>query len=83
MQMWSQKELEVYEYWQIRDAIDKVVMERQFEKGIETGIEQGIEMGIEKGIEKVARNMKIAGIAVEVIMQATGLSSDEVAGLTS
>jgi predicted transposase/invertase (TIGR01784 family) len=73
MHTWSQKELEVYEYWQIRDATDKVVMERQFEKGIEQGIEQGI--------EKVARNMKAAGIADEVIMQATGLSRDEIAGL--
>jgi predicted transposase/invertase (TIGR01784 family) len=85
MHTWSQKELEVYEYWQIRDATDKVVMERQFEKGIEQGIEQGIEkgikQGIEQGIEKVAHNMMAAGIADEVIMQATGLSRDEIAGL--
>jgi predicted transposase/invertase (TIGR01784 family) len=81
MHTWSQKELEVYEYWQIRDATDKVVMERQFEKGIEQGIEMGIEQGIEQGVEKVARNMKAAGIADEIIMQATGLSRDEIAGL--
>jgi predicted transposase/invertase (TIGR01784 family) len=70
MHTWSQKELEVYEYWQIRDATDKVVMERQFEKGIEQGIEQ------------VARNMKAVGIGDEIIMQATGLSRDEITGLT-
>lgn len=77
MHTWSQKELEVYEYWQIREATDKVVMERQLEKGIE----QGIVQGIEKGIEKVARNMQAVGIADEVIMQATGLSRNEIAGL--
>jgi predicted transposase/invertase (TIGR01784 family) len=77
MHTWSEKELEVYEYWQIRDATDKVVMERQFEKGIE----QGIEQGIEKGIEKVALNMKLAGIEFDIIMLATGLTRDDIAGL--
>ena len=89
MHTWSAKELEVYEYWQIRDATDKVVMERQFEKGIEQGIEQGIEKGIEKGIEqgieqgieKVALNMKLAGIEFDIIMLATGLTRDEIAEL--
>jgi predicted transposase/invertase (TIGR01784 family) len=81
MHTWSEKELEIYEYWQIRDATDKVVMERQFEKGIEQGIEKGIEQGIEKGIEKVALNMKLAGIDFDIIMQATGLNRDDVAGL--
>jgi predicted transposase/invertase (TIGR01784 family) len=73
MHTWSEKELEVYEYWQIRDATDKVVMERQFEKGIE--------QGIEKGIEKVALNMKLAGIEFDIIMLATGLTRDDIAGL--
>lgn len=81
MHTWSAKELEVYEYWQIRDATDKVVMERQFEKGIEQGIEQGIEKGIEQGIEKVALNMKLAGIEFDIIMLATGLTRDEIAEL--
>ena len=85
MHTWSQKELEVYEYWQIRDATDKLVMERQFEKGIEQGIELGmvqrIEQGVEKGIETVARNMQKAGLAVEVIMQATGLSQEDITRL--
>jgi predicted transposase/invertase (TIGR01784 family) len=81
MHTWSEKELEVYEYWQIRDATDKVVMERQFEKGIEQGIEKGIEQGIGKGIEKVALKMKLAGIDFDIIMQATGLNRDDIAGL--
>ena len=85
MHTWSAKELEVYEYWQIRDATDKVVMERQFEKGIEQGIEKGIEkgieQGIEQGIEKVAINMKLAGIEFDIIMRATGLTRDEIVEL--
>ncbi len=78
MQTWSKKELEIYEYWQIRDATDRLVMEKQFEKGVEKGVKQGIEQGIEKGIEKVAYNMKQAGVAIEVIMQMTGLTQAEI-----
>jgi predicted transposase/invertase (TIGR01784 family) len=69
MNTWSQEELEVYEYWQIRDAADRYGLEEQYDKGKNAGI-----------IE-VARNMKAAGITVSVIMQATGLSQKEVEGL--
>ena len=40
-----------------------------------------IEQGIEKGIEKVALNMRLAGIGIDIIMLATGLSLDNIAGL--
>jgi len=53
MHTWSQKELEVYEYWQIRDATDKIVMERQLEIGIEQGIEQGMEKGMERELKRL------------------------------
>ncbi len=81
MNTWSQEELDVYEYWQIRDAADRYGLEAKFEKGFAQGIEQGIEQGVEKGIEKVARNMKAAGLSVEVIMQTTGLSREQTVGL--
>jgi predicted transposase/invertase (TIGR01784 family) len=51
MYTWSRKELEAYEYWQLRDAADRLGTEAEVEKGIEKGIEIGIEKGIEKGIE--------------------------------
>jgi predicted transposase/invertase (TIGR01784 family) len=49
---WSLKELEAYEYWQIRDAEDRYILEEKFEKGIEKGIEIGTEKGIEIGTVK-------------------------------
>ena len=52
MHTWSEKELDVYEYWQIRDATDRLVMERQFEKGIEQGVQQGVQQGIEQGLHQ-------------------------------
>ncbi|MBK7002683.1 MAG: Rpn family recombination-promoting nuclease/putative transposase [Rhodoferax sp.] len=69
MNTWSREELEIYDYWQIRDAADRLGMEEKFLKG-----------KIEGKIE-VARNMLAVGIAPEIIMQTTGLSQVEVLGL--
>lgn len=81
MNTWSVEELEIYEYWQIRDAADRYGKERDLELEYEKGVEKGIEKGVEKGIEKVARNMKDTGVAVDVIMQVTGLQREEVEAL--
>jgi len=83
MNTWSQDELDIYEYWQIRDAADRYGLEEKFEKGFEKGVEKGIEQGIEQGKVEVARNLKAAGVAVEVIMQSTGLNREQVSGLSA
>ncbi|MEI6209854.1 MAG: Rpn family recombination-promoting nuclease/putative transposase [Desulfuromonadales bacterium] len=70
MNSWSRKELDIYEYWQIRDAEDRYSLEEQFEKGIEKGM-------IKEKLEN-ARKMKQLGIAPDIIIQVTGLSRDEV-----
>ena len=50
--------------------------------GLKQGLKQGIEQGIEKGIEKekmiTARKLKSLNISVGTIMEATGLSSEEI-----
>jgi predicted transposase/invertase (TIGR01784 family) len=69
MNTWSQEELDVYEYWQIRDAADRYGLEEKYDKGKADGKTE------------VARNMLGIGLSVEVIMQATGLSREEIAGL--
>ena len=82
---WSKEELEIYEYWQIRDEADRLGMEERFKKGLEKGIEEGIEKGIEKGIEQgrleSARKMKALGVATEIIAQITGLTPEELANI--
>jgi predicted transposase/invertase (TIGR01784 family) len=83
MNTWSQEELDVYEYWQIRDAADRYGLEAKFEKGFAKGIEQGVEKGKVEGTMDVARNMLGIGLGVEVIMQATGLSREQIAGLNA
>lgn len=69
-------------------------IEQGMKQGIEQGIVQGLEQGIEQGIEKgrmvgkveeqylIAANFKKQGIASKVIAQCTGLSVEEIDGLS-
>ena len=54
-------------------------------KGLEVGHEKGLEEGLEKGREEErlnsARSYKKLSVPVEIIMQATGLSREEIEGL--
>ena len=78
MNAWTEVELEIYEYWQIRDAGDRYKIQEEFEKGIEQGIKQGIEKGIEKGIEQgkveVVRRLIDKGMSVEEAAEIAGVS---------
>ncbi len=67
---WSKEELDVYEYRRMEETSDRYKMQEEYEKGIEKGIEK-------RNIE-VARNLKLAGVATDVIMQVTGLSREEI-----
>ena len=46
--------------------------------GIRTGLQQGLEEGRQEGKAEVAGAMKRMGIPMETIMQATGLSREEI-----
>ena len=70
MNAWTAEELEIYEYWQIRDAEDQYKIREEFEKGVE--------QGIEKGIEKVALEMIRDGESNDKIRKYTGLTDDEI-----
>ena len=59
------------------DIREKALAEGRAE-GIEEGRAEGRAEGIEKGIEKVARKMKACGVSVELIIDATGLSAEEI-----
>ena len=64
-------------------------IQQGIEQGIQQGISQGIEQGIEQGISQgtmqakkdTACNLKKLGVPVQTIVQATGLSETEIAGL--
>ena len=66
MNSWSQEELEVYEYWQLRDATDRYSLEKQYDTGKT------------EGKIEVARKMKQKGMAIEDVIEITGLSREEI-----
>ena len=51
------------------------------EKGIEKGIEKGVEIGVEKRTIAIAREMKVNGIAVDMIIKCTGLTKEQIEAL--
>jgi flagellar biosynthesis/type III secretory pathway protein FliH len=60
-----------------------------FEQGLEQGLEQGMKQGMKQGIEQgsrqasyaIARNLKSLGIPAASIVEATGLTAEEVGSL--
>ncbi len=65
----------VYEYMM---ESEERGLERGMKKGMEKGLEKGIAQGLEKGKIETARNLKQLGVSTEIIMQATGLSEEEI-----
>ena len=57
-------------------------MQEGLEKGLQEGLEKGLQEGLEKGKKEAllitARNLKSAGISTDLIVQATGLSVEEI-----
>jgi predicted transposase/invertase (TIGR01784 family) len=74
---WSKNELELYDYWSIRDAADRYGREDQYGQGkLEGKIEGKIE-----AMTDMARKLKALGVGLDIIVQTTGLSSDDIADL--
>ena len=53
-------------------------IETAVEEGREKGIKEGIEKGMQEGVKEVARNLKRTGLDIALIVQATGLTPEEV-----
>ena len=70
MNAWTEEELEIYEYWQIRDAGDRYAIREEFEKGLEQGIER---RNVEVAIEMIKD-----GESNSRIKRYTGLSEDDI-----
>ncbi len=65
---WTKDELDIYEYWRMEETSDRYKLEEEFEKGIEKG-------RTEERLENV-RKMKKLGVAIEIIIQVTGVSRE-------
>ena len=56
-------------------------LEEGREEGLVEGLERGREEGLEEGRVEIAKNLKAAGISLDIVSQATGLSLEEIAEL--
>ena len=48
------------------------------EKGIEKGLKKGREEGREETIKNIVANLKSAGMSIEIIANATGLTKEDI-----
>jgi predicted transposase/invertase (TIGR01784 family) len=71
---WTKKELEYYESWEMRRASEINAIEAAKIMGEEQGIEKGRE---EEKIE-IAKNLLALELDIEKIIQATGLTEEEI-----
>ena len=53
------------------------LMRPQLEKAWDDGIEKGKKEGKKEGITQTARRLKTAGVSIDIIIKATGLSKEE------
>jgi len=74
---WSKKELELYDYWSLRDAADRYGLQAKYDQGRLAGKLEGKF----EGKTDVARKLKALGVALDIIVQTTGLSRDDIADL--
>ena len=74
-------ELNAYEtYW---DAVrtEKTLLIGKYDEGKAEGLAEGMEKGMEKMQREIARNLLKRGIPIEVVIEGTGLSREEVEAL--
>lgn len=57
---------------------DKRDWESAIETAVEEGREKGIKEGMKEGVKEVARNLRRTGVDIALIVQATGLTPEEV-----
>ena len=69
--------------WAIQESRYKG--KKDYESGLAAshakGVEEGIEIGEQQGIEKIARGMKAKNIPLDVIIEITGLTAEQVEAL--
>jgi predicted transposase/invertase (TIGR01784 family) len=73
IEQYEQYKKSLVQYLEVKNVFDTA-----FEEGEKVGIEKGEKVGIEKGIEKVAKALKEQNVAIEIIVESTGLSYEAI-----
>jgi predicted transposase/invertase (TIGR01784 family) len=61
-----------------KSLVQYLEVKNVFDTAFEEGEKVGLEKGIEQGIEKVAKALKEQNIAIEIIVESTGLSYEAI-----
>jgi predicted transposase/invertase (TIGR01784 family) len=79
---WSRQDLEIYDYWSIKEQDERGAVELAMELGLRQGIQQGMQEGEARGEQRkaleTARRMRGKGFSVEQICELTGLSATDI-----
>jgi len=71
---WNQDELEVYDYWSMKAQDERGALQLASEEAQKLGEQRG--RLAEK--QQITKTLKSQGVALEIIMQATGLAAEEI-----
>ena len=77
----AKEELEVYEYWGIKEQDERGAVEYAWKEGKREGKQEGKQEGQHEERLNTARRMLADGLDVAVILKYTGLSAEDVASL--
>jgi predicted transposase/invertase (TIGR01784 family) len=78
---WSRDELEVYEYWSIREQGEKEAVKEAHDEGRAEGLQEGEQRGRQAALRETARSMLAEGLETALVSKVTGLTVEEVATL--
>ena len=82
---WSEKELNNYESIEMKKAADEAVKEAAFEKGESKGRQEGRQEGLQEGRQERGREIALVllkqKLPIKQIVEATGLSIEEIKSL--
>lgn len=73
----SHLNIEQYEQYK-KSLVQYLEVKNVFDTAFEEGEKVGVEKGVEKGIEKVAKALKEQNVAIEIIVESTGLSYEAI-----
>ena len=75
---WTEEELDLYDYWELKDASHIDALETARKEGKEEGKEEGRKEGRKEERIEIAQKLLSLNIDIEKIIQATGLSKGEI-----
>ena len=78
---WSKEELEIYDYWGIKEQDERGAIQYAVNAGRKQGMQQGVQQGRQEERIETARKMLAKGYATEDVHELTGLALEEIAAL--